>query len=77
MATHSEETGLDELSSRGPLGAGVAIDLEDVVPPRAVRDDGGGGPRRVAAAGFGGRHGKTGEQGNGGFLPRHGSITGV
>ena len=50
MTANGESVGLVELACWGTLGAGVAIDPENVVPARGVGDDGGGGPRRFAAA---------------------------
>jgi len=51
LTPNGESVGLVELACWGTLGAGVAIDPEDVVPARGVGDDSGGGPRRFAAGG--------------------------
>lgn len=52
VAADGEGAGLDALPDGNALGAGVAVDRQEVVPARRVGDDGGRGPPRLAT----GRH---------------------
>ncbi|KAJ1274175.1 hypothetical protein BS78_05G042700 [Paspalum vaginatum] len=62
VAADSERAGFEVLAGRDTLGEGVAVDLENAMPPHGVGDDSGGRrgrPRRLAEHGEGECHGTT------------------